>query len=220
MASKKKSFASKRSNLPKKRTVRRRRKRNAPRPEPLAQSNPESLTETGKEIMAFVAPAFVSYAAGRFAQRVAFQIGLRRFGGNEKLARLAALASNFAIAYGIHKAENKQVAVVAEHALPLQVGNGLAATQFAVQKALPKYGWIVSDFDEKQVRAQAKLPADKPSQEEIDMLEGVDEEVDYGIGTGIGMGTGIGAGAGALPPGEDDDFEDIFANTSTMGSLG
>ena len=218
MASKKKAFAKKRSTLRKKRVVR--RKRNAPRPEPLSANPPgEGLVETSKEVMEFVAPAFVSYAAGRFAQRVAFQIGLRRFGGNEKLARLAALASNFAIAYGIHKAAEKEVAVIAGNAMPLQVGNGIAATQFAVQKALPKYGWIVSDFDEAQARQQAKLPGSKPSQEDVDMLEGVDDEVDYGIGTGIGMGTGIGAGAGALPPGEDEDFDELFANTS-MGSLG
>lgn len=228
MASKKKTFAAKRSNLPKRKTVKRKRKPNARQIEPLNPNPAADMVEASKEVMDFVVPAFVTYAAGRFAQRVAYQIGLRRFGGNTKFAHLAAVASNVAIAYGIYKADQKEVPVVSGKHLPLQVGNGIAMTQYAVQR-IPKYGWIVSDFDEKQAAAKA-LPKKDGEEDEIDLdsLEGDDDyNADYGIGEGIGMGAGIGAGAGALPPGKGDDMDleaelGLFGSNedSNMGSLG
>lgn len=119
------------------------------------KKNPAEIAGDAKEIGSFVAPAFLGYAVGRFAQRITYQIALNRF-KNERLAKIAAIGANAAIAYTGYKSKGKDF--VKDYAFPLQVGNGLAAAQYATQQLVPKYGWIVSDFNQPKLNTAQAAP--------------------------------------------------------------
>ena len=120
------------------------RKRNAP-----IVGNPPPM----KDLIEFIIPGFVGYAATRFLGRIAYALVGRR---SPRWAKHAAALSGVAAFSGtwllLHRIDRFK-----KYHTPATVGAAIAAAQTITQAYLPKYSWIVSDF-------QDKLPPTTPSE--------------------------------------------------------
>ena len=106
-----------------------------------AVSNP-SGGETWKETAEFIAGSFAGYAVTRFASRVArVQLETKY----PKAAPHLAVGSTVVTALAAWFLADK-IKRFEKYHLPLVVGSSVAALQSIVQTYLPKFGWIVSDY--------------------------------------------------------------------------
>lgn len=115
-------------------------------------SNPPLMTD----LVDFIVPGFVGYAATRFLGRLTHSIVSRRW---PKLGRHAAVLSGGA-AFGASWFLAHKIPKVQKYHTPIVVGSAIAAAQTAVQCYLPKYGWIVSDFYDAPIKSLQPPPAD------------------------------------------------------------
>jgi hypothetical protein len=115
------------------------------------KKNPPLWTDAWK----FVLPGLGGYAATRFMSRIAYgQIRKRWPRAGKHAGVIASLGSFLAAWYLVHRFKR-----LAPYHTPIVVGSGIAALQTVVQAYIPKYGWIVSDFEDSGRNLAATAPA-------------------------------------------------------------
>jgi len=158
------------------------------------------------DLVEFILPGFAGYAATRFVSRVVATQVAKRW---PKLAThagvLGSLASFGAAWIGVHRIDK-----IAQYHTPVVVGSGIAALQNLVRNYVPRYGWLVADYQPPKLQAAVvpqendgeALPSDVgsfllPGQS----LKNPDDLSDLGGSLGT-LGTNVDTGV-------DDLFSDI-----------
>lgn len=176
--------------------TRRRKRKPAPRRNAPLVGNPPPLTD----LVEFIIPGFVGYAGTRFLGRVVHSLISRR---SPRWAKHAAALSGVAAFSGswllLHKIERLK-----QYHTPATVGAAIAAAQTVAQAYLPKYSWIVSDFQNQAPQLQAPTPADPSETAQLPPVS-VEAQIaseleDLDLGT-LGSGSGIAS--------EFDDVDDL-----------
>lgn len=122
--------------VPVKRRPRRRRKN--PAQTSVAVSNPPLFADLAE----FVVPGFGGYAATRLLSRIVYtQLSKKWPTGSRHLATGSSVASFLAAWFLLHRVKRLE-----KYHTPATVGAAIAALQTIIQTYLPKFGWIVSDF--------------------------------------------------------------------------
>jgi len=153
-----------------------RRAKSAKRIVSAPSSNPPLFTD----LVEFIIPGFAGYAATRFTSRIVRGLAEKRF---PRLGKHAAVLSSLA-AFGASWLLVHRVKKVAKYHTPVTVGAAIAALQTTVQTYLPKYGWIVSDYQEqKQIAPSAAAAANQlpnsapPITENLTLQPSIDEQL-------------------------------------------
>ncbi len=140
------------------------------------KENPPLFTD----LVEFIIPGFAGYAATRFTSRITRGMVEKRF---PKLGKHAAVLSSLA-AFGASWLLIHRVKKVAKYHTPATVGAAIAAMQTVVQTYFPKYGWIVSDYQEPkkllappQVNNAVAPPGAKPITENFNLQPSVEEQM-------------------------------------------
>lgn len=141
-------------------------------------ANPPLFTD----MVEFIIPGFAGYAGTRFVSRIARGMVERRFPKLSKhagpLASLAAFGASWFLVHRVQK--------VAKYHTPVTVGAAIAALQTIVQTYIPKYGWIVSDYQPQlppsagkttQQTAEPSAQGALPLVENFSMNPSIDEQM-------------------------------------------
>ena len=148
----------------------RRGRRNRPPTTAVARSNPGLVTDL-KDV---IAPGFAAYAGTRFLSRIVFMLIERRWPKASKHAAAASAVAAFLGAWFLaHRIKR-----LSKYHDGIVVGSGIAALSTVARTYLPKYGWIVADYDVNDYanKASPSTPPDEltepePSGDEYDYLE-------------------------------------------------
>ena len=125
---------------------RRRKKRKISKP----SANPPIAQDFTEDII----PAFVAYAGTRFLSNIVYGIASKRFPKGGK--HIAVLSSGLAFA-GVWTLIHRFESTMKYHS-PAVVGSAIAAIQTGAQAYFPKYGWMMGDLSQNDVRTSS-LPA-------------------------------------------------------------
>jgi hypothetical protein len=106
---------------------------------------PNGLKE---EALNNILPAFGSYAASRFLERMAFVQVMKRW---PKLGKHAPVVAGLIAAVAAHYL-GKKVKALKKYENPIMIGAAIALIQTLIQTYLPTFGWIVSDFSADQYK--------------------------------------------------------------------
>lgn len=147
----------------------RRRKRPATSGGGELRKNPSSAL---RDVGEFVGAGFAGYAGTRLVSRVAYVQVAKR---SPKWARHASVGASVGAALAAYYLLGK-VKKVERHHLPVSVGAAIAALQTVVQTYVPKFGWIVSDYQ--PTLGSASAPSAVPPQP---IPELADDEDDIGL---------------------------------------
>jgi hypothetical protein len=149
----------------------RRRRRNRAPTTAVARSNPGLLADAKDAIV----PGFAAYAGTRFLSRVVFMLISRRW---PKAGKHAAAASSVVAFLGAWFLAHR-IKRLAKYHDGIVVGSGIAALSTVARTYLPKYGWIVADYEASDYATgnaapsapPGELPEPEPSGDEYDYLE-------------------------------------------------
>ena len=129
-----------------------RTRRRAPKKRNAPVVNPPMM----KDLIEFIIPGFIGYAGTRFLGRVVYSLVSRR---SPRWAKHAAVLSGLAAFSGtwllLHRIDRLK-----KYHTPATVGAAIAAAQTVTQAYLPKYSWIVSDFQDTALPGTTPSPAD------------------------------------------------------------
>jgi hypothetical protein len=140
-------------------------KKNPSRPRSSLVSNPPAL----QDLTELVLPSLAGYGATRFVARILYSRLIKRW---PKFAKHGAVLSSIATAaaawFLVHRFKR-----LAKYHTPVVIGSSIAAAQAVLQSYLPKFGWIVSDFQDTNALLKAPVQADP------DELDGYEERTTY-----------------------------------------
>jgi hypothetical protein len=128
-----------------------------------SRSNPPLLTDLAE----FILPGFGGYAATRLLGRITYvQLSKKWPKASPHLAAGSSIAAFLAAWYLLHRVERLK-----KYHTPATVGAAIAALQTIVQTYLPKFGWIVSDYQPTQGSATSPKALPKPTAAQIQAAE-------------------------------------------------
>jgi hypothetical protein len=186
--------------------AKKRAKRSRGNPEAMitATANPPLFTDLAE----FVVPGFGGYAATRLLARITYtQLSKKWPKASPHVAAGSSVLAFLAAWYLLHRIDRLK-----KYHTPATVGAAIAALQTIVQTYLPKFGWIVSDFQPTAGSATAPKALPKPSQAQIDaasaeLMDDDDDDEDIVNPLTPAMGTLTGSTLGVS---DDDDGLDEF----------
>ena len=130
--------------------VRRVRRRRNPAPLGAVANGP-----LGSDLLHEVLPAFGGYAATRLVSRLVYTQASKRWpNASRHLSVLSSAGSFLAAWFLVHRIRRLE-----KYHGPIVTGSAIAALQSIVQAYLPKFGWLVSDYQPTAGSASQPLPA-------------------------------------------------------------
>jgi hypothetical protein len=181
-------------------------------PDAIAVDDSSSLKEIGE----FVLSGFAGYAGTRLLARVVYTQLMKKWPKGSRHFSVLSTGAAFAGAWYA----TKYVKQLEKHRVPATVGAGIAALQSVIQTYVPKFGWIVSDYQPTIGSASQPLAVAAPQPPAL-MEPNIDTEDfsdEYGGGSEYGSEDEIlnpvdpaadSEGAMVMPfptEGADDDF--------------
>ena len=137
------------------------------------EENPARRSEL-RDLGEFVGAGFAGYAGTRLVSRVTYVQVAKK---SPKWARHASVGASVGAALAAYYLLAKVKKIQAHH-LPVSVGAAIAALQTVVQTYVPKFGWIVSDYQPLVGSASAPSMATEPMPE---LSDDDDDEDDIGL---------------------------------------
>jgi hypothetical protein len=170
-------------------------------------ANPPLLTDLAE----FIVPGFAGYAATRLLARVTYvQLSKKWPKASRHLAAGSGVGAFLASWYLLHHVERLK-----KYHTPATVGAAIAALQTIVQTYLPKFGWIVSDFQPTVGSVTSPMVAPKPTAAQIAAataeIEAQDDEDDALVDPLNPLDPALGTLGGSTIGGmADDDLEEFM----------
>lgn len=148
-----------------------------------------------QDLIEFILPGFGGYAATKFLARIVNTQLAKKFpNAGKHLAAGSTIAAFLAAYFLLHRVKR-----LAKYHTPAVVGSAIASLQTLVRLYLPKYGWIVSDFE-----AQPSLLSNVSLSPQLTSSANVE--------------TLFPGGPEIVDDGETEEAEDL--NLGSLGSLG
>lgn len=188
------------------------------------RSNPSAIAiddgSSLKEVGEFVLSGLAGYAGTRLVARVVYQQLMRKWPKGSRHFSVLSTGAAFLGAWYLSGKWDR----TAKHRLPITVGAGIAAAQSAIQTYVPKFGWIVSDYQptvgsasQPKALPASPQPMMEPDPGLVDIPEATSDyyEDDDEIMNPMDPSAGPGESDPVMPfsvDGGDDDFYNLEVN--------
>lgn len=108
-----------------------------------AISKPKPNPPIGEDLVEFIVPGFIAYAATRLGARIVHAVASKRFpNGGKHLAVASSVGAAAGAWFAVHR-----IPSIEKYHTPAVVGASIAALQTTVQAYLPQFGWMMGDLD-------------------------------------------------------------------------
>lgn len=194
--------------MPKKKRIKRPGKANAKRVRATATPNPPA----SQDFLHTILPGFGAYATTRLISRIVWVISSKRL---PRVAKHVSAASTILAFVSVWLLGHKVKRLTRYHD-SLIVGSGIAALQTMARTYIPRYGWIVSDPRQEDMRLPAPLPPSQPMlpQQPEDEYTLFEEQAEAEMGSSPGsMAVGPSVMPEQNPEELADEFSDMFQDT-------